>query len=90
MLHQLLGKSLVGFEPGSGRTRSEDLQAGVLELVDQTEHEGVLGTDDRQVDLRIAGELEESRDVRVPDVDVPGERGGAGVARRDVQFPYVP
>ena len=83
-LEELLREGFGAFELRAGAARPEALQARGFEAVDDAGDERHLGTDDRELDALLLGELDQRREVRGGNGHVARLRlaRGAGVARR--------
>ena len=79
--HELFGESLVGFELGGFRPGAEDSEAGVLEFVDDTGRERILGPDDGEFDFLPLGDCDCLLDVVWVAGDIGAQLRGSGVSR---------
>jgi len=80
-LQEALGESLAGFEHGGGARGTEDAQAALLKLVDDTEREGKLGADDGEVGPLAFGEANHGGQVLEVDGNAACNLGHAAIAR---------
>ena len=83
---ELLAEDFAALELGSSSSRTKDFQALALEEIDDAGHEWRLRSDDREVYLFSASELQESLDVLAANVDALGLLGDSRIARRAVDF----
>ena len=79
---EVFHEALRAFEPRRRRRGAEGLDARFLEPVGEAGHKGALGPDDDEIDLFLAREIDEARNVLGADGHALGLRGDAGIAGR--------
>ena len=88
LVHEVFGEDLGALQLGGQPAGTEDRQAALLELVDDSERERKLGSHDGEIHLQLFGEIGDLDDVRGTDIDAVRHLGDARISRRCIDFLY--
>ena len=89
-LHQVFGKRLGGLQDGRALYGSEYPQASRLKSVRGSCCQGIVGTDDSQIDVLLPGECCQLLKIHAPDIDTLRHLGDPRVAGGAVQLVHFP
>jgi hypothetical protein len=84
--HELLGESLIRFEPGGCLRRTKNTQPRRFKRIDNPIRERIFRPDNRQVDFFAPGDLERELDIVRIAGDVRPQRCRTGIARQNEEL----